>query len=707
MKTNKEKTHMRSFLLVTILTAALPAIAQPLYQVTPARTYGAKDTTKQERVFPIFWSAARKVFPPLPFNPFPELTVYDAGNHNLIYDDREVDYPALEAAMEKERAQAEAEAAALEEEAGGGGMAMRSSSSSTNLTLATPVFDGTNLALVIENGVAGEFYDLFYSTNLVDWHFYVRTDLDQFSFSITPPAWPVCFLRLGTQQDTDDDTLTDAYEALITQTSPTYGNTLQNVNNNPNLTAYQIQQLTMVLTDQPPVLQMGLYESDESDVFLNSPCAFVPGSPFGSTINHTRWTNGQGGFFTRSRVWSYCVNNSDVSTNYQREGRIPTNNFGLGEFRDRIDNGAWSNWTPDFYNFVPEPFALQVDTSYRQIVYVRTNGTTPLETYGVTNTTRTTMHYLTRGLPFDTTTLRRHKITVSAIDYGTPGGTNVPRQLIRFPLLPYQPYADSNGVLYVTLRDNMTNYVTPELPPQFTNYTYDISPERHLIPLNFRSLDNEFLTGPDENFDGYDGQKYLNWALVLATNLGVHATPDDGTLGGIGTNIVNAEEISAIVPTIPAVPSGFWRWHQEKQLKRYLWTNGATTVRILGDVSFSTLGPDGGNDTPTPSPGANPAWDSVPDTFGRVYFPDAPSLRISDPDLLNAPLNSIAALRFYGHTWLTGDGAFASPVLKWRTFITIKKTTNGWVRVGQNFIQETPSGVSEDPVFPISEPSGL
>ena len=193
----------------------------------------------------------------------------------------------------------------------------------------------------------------------------------------------------------------------------------------------------------------------------------------------------------------------------------------------------------------------------------------------------------------------------------------------------------------------------------------------------------------------------------MATNLGVHATPDDGTAGGIGTNIANAQEISATVPTTPVVSLDFWKWHQDKQLKRYLWTNGANTVRILGSVTFSTQGPEGGNDVGTPAPGANPAWDSVPDTFGSVYFPDPPSLKISDTELQNAPVNSIAALRFYGHTWLTGGGVFASSILNWRTFITIKKTTNGWERVGQNFIGLTPVGVSEDPDFPVSEASGL
>jgi hypothetical protein len=126
---------------------------------------------------------------------------------------------------------------------------------------------------------------------------------------------------------------------------------------------------------------------------------------------------------------------------------------------------------------------------------------------------------------------------------------------------------------------------------------------------------------------------------------------------------------------------------------------------VLGTPkTFSTAGPSGGNDL-LPN---GELSDPDPDSQGNIYYADAPSLRISDPELINTPMGAVAALRFYGHTWLTANGHFASEILKWRTFITIKKTTNGWVRVGtNNFIELTPAGQSEVPEFTVQEAEGL
>ena len=89
---------MKIILSVMLLAAGWPVAAQQ--QVTPAATYGAKETKKKERFAPVFWSATRQQ-PPLPFHPFPDLPVFDAGINNFVYDDRAVDYPALNAARAK------------------------------------------------------------------------------------------------------------------------------------------------------------------------------------------------------------------------------------------------------------------------------------------------------------------------------------------------------------------------------------------------------------------------------------------------------------------------------------------------------------------------------------------------------------------------------------------------------------------------------
>ena len=71
---------MRMILLLFVLALALPAPAQ--LQVTPAKTYGAPEKKKKEHFFGGFLSATRQM-PPLPYNPFPDLPVSDAGNTRL------------------------------------------------------------------------------------------------------------------------------------------------------------------------------------------------------------------------------------------------------------------------------------------------------------------------------------------------------------------------------------------------------------------------------------------------------------------------------------------------------------------------------------------------------------------------------------------------------------------------------------------------
>jgi hypothetical protein len=289
-----------------------------------------------------------------------------------------------------------------------------------------------------------------------------------------------------------------------------------------------------------------------------------------------------------------------------------------------------------------------------------------------------------------------HRITVSAEEFNLDGTSyDVPRYLLRFPGLGNQS-ADVNGELYVTMEDNATKDVTPSLQHvNLTNYSFNVSAERYLIHLNFRN--SGYLTGPEANGDGYDAANYTHLIQYCATNLGVHATIDDGTAAQRGSNWMNLEEIFA---TVPVSVNLSWEWHQDKQRARYLWRPGDTIVTQTDPlVNFSTQGPGGGNDMP-----AGNLADSTPDAQGNVYIPDSPSLPLTEPALVNAPVGSVAALRFYGHTWLTANGGFASEILKWRTFITIKKTANGWIRAGaNNFISLTPMGVSEDPSFTVQD----
>ena len=73
-------------------------------------------------------------------------------------------------------------------------------------------------------------FDVFATTNLrpnvpglnwTNWLFVTRSVPGQTNLTVSPlPGAPVCFYRLGTMQDSDNDGLTDAFEKLVSHTDP-------------------------------------------------------------------------------------------------------------------------------------------------------------------------------------------------------------------------------------------------------------------------------------------------------------------------------------------------------------------------------------------------------------------------------------------------------------------------------------------------------
>jgi hypothetical protein len=123
-----------------------------------------------------FWSLQISNSAPLPFNPFPDLTVYDLGGGQFIFDDRTVNYVVLEEQRQVEKALLRATALSLgpavEEDESGGGMMMSTLYTTNDLWLE--IIGVTNLEfsstsdLVIHppEAVTNEVYDLYFRTNL-------------------------------------------------------------------------------------------------------------------------------------------------------------------------------------------------------------------------------------------------------------------------------------------------------------------------------------------------------------------------------------------------------------------------------------------------------------------------------------------------------------------------------------------------------------
>ena len=92
---SKIKTAARDAVAAAIANREAPGASRRTQTAAAVETSVSKGPH-----FPLFYSAQRNV-PPLPFNPFPKLEVFDLGDNRFAYDDRDVDYVSLRANQEQ------------------------------------------------------------------------------------------------------------------------------------------------------------------------------------------------------------------------------------------------------------------------------------------------------------------------------------------------------------------------------------------------------------------------------------------------------------------------------------------------------------------------------------------------------------------------------------------------------------------------------
>ena len=167
-----------------------------------------------------FYSLAHPDWPPLPSD-IRQIPVWDLGAGFYLLDD--LDYP--------------------ESSAAGGGMQAMDSLSSLELSAGFTanfqplVFTTNDLWLQVQMtnttvsltihppwNVTNGVYDLFYTTDLAPpstWAWLLRCAPGQTNLTVIGLTDPQGFFILGLTNDTDGDGLTDAYEKLVSHTSPT------------------------------------------------------------------------------------------------------------------------------------------------------------------------------------------------------------------------------------------------------------------------------------------------------------------------------------------------------------------------------------------------------------------------------------------------------------------------------------------------------
>jgi hypothetical protein len=214
--------------LITLCACLLGVAAQAdeLQPVDPASV-----------IFGNFYSMAdaqsSNVFPPLPFNPHPELDLYlwSAGENGglpvYLYDDRNISRFSLNSADPP-----------VPGDGGGEGEDAELPSASSQewlrsgLNLSPPHFTSPDsLVLVATNTDAVPVLDIYYTTNLAllpapalcltNWAWLTRGGTGQTVFGITNLPIPQCYFRVGNGLiDTDGDGVSDAYEILVSHTAP-------------------------------------------------------------------------------------------------------------------------------------------------------------------------------------------------------------------------------------------------------------------------------------------------------------------------------------------------------------------------------------------------------------------------------------------------------------------------------------------------------
>ena len=188
--------------------------------------------------------------PSLPFDPYGgSLHVYCLTNVPGLFwvDDRSVDYATPRAEQQAARSMARASVLDSADDlpplpggwGGGDGGGDEESNSITNgppmymtgqgLCLFPPVVQGSNVVLVLTNGDDAATYDLYATTNLspnvpglnlTNWLWLGRLTNGQTVVTVPLLSDLQCWYRLGTTWDTDGDGLPDAYENLVSHTSP-------------------------------------------------------------------------------------------------------------------------------------------------------------------------------------------------------------------------------------------------------------------------------------------------------------------------------------------------------------------------------------------------------------------------------------------------------------------------------------------------------
>jgi hypothetical protein len=315
-------------------------------------------------------------------------------------------------------------------------------------------------------------------------------------------------------------------------------------------------------------------------------------------------------------------------------------------------------------------------------------------TYGTVN------QYLTKGVPGSSNSYI-YQITATAT--AAPSLLDIPKTNITF----LGKTLNAEGYGYPVLQDNTTNGATPSIPA-FPNYFYNLSVSKMMLQLQFRNTGT--LTQRETNSAGYQPDLWDRVVNAVGTDALGASLPVFNTLAGnppqAAKRFANQKETDAIVFVGSEFNNG-WAWQRDVRSKASRLSatpNGGVLNEVIAtytrDFTPNAM-TAGGND----SVGGIPS-DVTPDINRLIINSDSPSLH-TDPQE-QSPVGTVWVVRTFAREWLTWNGGIASDVIKWHSFITIRKTGQGtWAYVGKNEIALTADGDPENPNILYPEANSL
>jgi len=210
-----------SELVSNLLVAPQPELSVPVISRTNSGPVGGT-----------FWTLTCPV--PLPFDPYPDLPLYQLGTNQYMIDDRSVDFVALNTTLTASQSGMMAMDDSSPPNPGDGsgdtnGYSYNGSQITyippPGLKITPPVFTNGNVSVSIYEQDPSLPYDIYYCTNLlpvIKWNLVSHGIVGQtnFVFANSFGGSQTVFFMAASAADTDGDGLSDGYEVLVSHTNP-------------------------------------------------------------------------------------------------------------------------------------------------------------------------------------------------------------------------------------------------------------------------------------------------------------------------------------------------------------------------------------------------------------------------------------------------------------------------------------------------------